>query len=290
MELTESWEGEKIFLLPAAKALQLIHDGAFTKLSAHEARRRFDARAADVAAVREFARRVRLDSSGVPALGNDDLRRSIRLRIEGGQLVAARFRGENTSRQSSTLWQSLRRLVKEVERYAGPEFRMNGRHYAVVPGAETGGRNRDEYEVTSRDDGDRVLGEFAQQAGLPAPLLPLLAEAREKLSRDWRPPLEPDGIVVLRRKIFARAVRPSDAPPASTPSQLIPREEKTWIEVELVDEDDQPYVGTVEFKLADGRTVSSTTNAKGLLRLDGVATGKCKVTMPDLDAASWSQA
>jgi hypothetical protein len=64
---------------------------------------------------------------------------------------------------------------------------------------------------------------------------------------------------------------------------------RTWIEVQLVGEDDKPipyqqYVVT----LPGGATRSGTLDEEGKARIDGIPAGTCKVSFPDLDKDVWA--
>jgi type VI secretion system secreted protein VgrG len=69
-------------------------------------------------------------------------------------------------------------------------------------------------------------------------------------------------------------------------------EEKSWIEIELVDEEDTPVPGEYyEITLPDGETVASgTLDDKGFARVDGIDPGTCKITFPELDKEAWEPA
>lgn len=70
-------------------------------------------------------------------------------------------------------------------------------------------------------------------------------------------------------------------------------EERTWIEIELVDEDDQPVPGEkYRVTLPDGSTVAEgTLDQNGYARVDGIEEpGNCKVTFPNLDKEAWEKA
>lgn len=72
-----------------------------------------------------------------------------------------------------------------------------------------------------------------------------------------------------------------------------PDEEKelTWIEIELIDEDDNPVPGErYEIEVPDGRVVRGTLNQKGFARVEGLEPGNCKITFPELDREAWEPA
>jgi len=68
--------------------------------------------------------------------------------------------------------------------------------------------------------------------------------------------------------------------------------ELTWIELEMVDEEDKGVPGVrYEVTLPDGSVAGGTTDAKGLARIEGFEKGgDCKVTFPDLDQEAWEGA
>jgi type VI secretion system secreted protein VgrG len=70
------------------------------------------------------------------------------------------------------------------------------------------------------------------------------------------------------------------------------KEEKSWIEIELVDEDDNPVTGErYQITLPDGTTVATgTTDSNGLARVSGIDPGTCKITFPNLDKDAWEKA
>ena len=68
-------------------------------------------------------------------------------------------------------------------------------------------------------------------------------------------------------------------------------QKKSWIEIVLVDEGNNPVAGKkYKITLPDGATVAEgTLNEKGFARLDGIDPGTCKVTFPDLDGRDWKR-
>ncbi|MBS3919724.1 MAG: type VI secretion system tip protein VgrG [Deltaproteobacteria bacterium] len=69
-------------------------------------------------------------------------------------------------------------------------------------------------------------------------------------------------------------------------------EKKSWIEIELVDEDDNPVSGEkYKVTLPDGKTVAEgTLDENGFARVDGIDPGNCKITFPSLDKDAWEKA
>ena len=69
-------------------------------------------------------------------------------------------------------------------------------------------------------------------------------------------------------------------------------EKKSWIEIELVDEEDNPVPGErYEITLPDGTTVArGTLDENGFARVDGIDPGECQVTYPELDRDTWEKA
>mgnify|MGYP003653708502 FL=1 len=70
------------------------------------------------------------------------------------------------------------------------------------------------------------------------------------------------------------------------------KEENTsWIEIELLDEEDAPVPGEkYEIELPDGTFAKGTLDGDGFARVDGIKPGECKVSFPELDKEAWSQA
>lgn len=68
-------------------------------------------------------------------------------------------------------------------------------------------------------------------------------------------------------------------------------DEKSWIEIELIDEEDQPVPGMpFEITLSDGSVYSGSLDHKGFYRAEGIPPGECKVSFPTLDKEAWEKA
>ncbi|HMJ55492.1 MAG TPA: hypothetical protein VK540_25635 [Polyangiaceae bacterium] len=286
LKVSSRWARDPVTLVPAERAVGVEPGDA---LSIAEARWWLETCVAEnPRAVRDFVGSAQLGAPSPHLLSDGELRQWIIDRIETGRLVAVHTQGLEGDGASGP-WRALRDLVRRIAALApGALFRAGGRQYKVFVGIDLLKlADRDQYELATQKEAQRILGEISQASEASPVLLAILAEAREKLSHDWRPPLEPDGLVLLRRKVTNRVIRPNDIP-VLTPSEMVPREEKSWIEIELLDEEGEPYAGDVELTLADGRKVRASSNAKGLVRLDGITAGSCQVSIPDLDASSWA--
>jgi len=125
-----------------------------------------------------------------------------------------------------------------------------GRQYKLVVDVELAGTpGRDSYEVVGRDEARRVLDGLAKQSApagdLAGDLAGLLGQASAKLTPDWRPPLQPDGLILLRRSVVHAAMKPNDGP-AITPSQfreLLEKEKPVQFFARFVDERGEPVTG-----------------------------------------------
>jgi len=76
-------------------------------------------------------------------------------------------------------------------------------------------------------------------------------------------------------------------PPQDT---VVSPDKKHWIEINLVDEDNQP-VPFEDFRitLPDGTVVEDSLDKKGRAKISGIDSGTCKVCFPNRDARDWSK-
>lgn len=70
-----------------------------------------------------------------------------------------------------------------------------------------------------------------------------------------------------------------------------PAKKKTWIEIELVDEEGNPVPNVrYQLELPDGTKKAGTLAGNGRARVSEIEPGTCKVSFPDLDASAWERA
>jgi len=79
--------------------------------------------------------------------------------------------------------------------------------------------------------------------------------------------------------------------PAEQTNEEGEEESKVWIEIELVDEDDNPVPGEkYKCTMPDGTVDTGTLDNKGFKRIEGMDPGTCKITFPNLDKEAWEKA
>jgi hypothetical protein len=68
------------------------------------------------------------------------------------------------------------------------------------------------------------------------------------------------------------------------------KEELSWIEVELLDSQDNPVPGErYRIETPDGTVAEGTLDKDGFVRLEGIKPGTCKVSFPGYDGRSWEK-
>jgi len=69
------------------------------------------------------------------------------------------------------------------------------------------------------------------------------------------------------------------------------KEELSWIEIELMGANGQPIPGEkYKITLPDDSVAEGTLDSDGLARIEGIKSGNCRITFPDLDGNSWEKA
>ena len=93
-----------------------------------------------------------------------------------------------------------------------------------------------------------------------------------------------------KAKPFKPPARETAAAAAAGSAEEQAQEEKktSWIEIELVGEDDKPIPGEkYRITLPDGKVDEGTLDENGWARVDGFEEGSCVVTFPSLDQEAW---
>lgn len=83
---------------------------------------------------------------------------------------------------------------------------------------------------------------------------------------------------------------PPPPPPPAGGGGSEPEKEKTWIEIQLVDEEGNPVAGErYILKITDGSTREGTLDAAGKVSVRGIDPGTCTLRFPDLDAREYKR-
>jgi hypothetical protein len=209
--LTPFWQKERRILVRTTEALRLCRDGGYEHLPGRQANACLaEAALRDRAEVCDFILRARLTSFALSAFDDLQLHGLLRELVESADFVVLRECAKVTQGETSSLARQ-RRLVRAIETEARKALSHEGRRYRLVADADLHRLpNRDAYDVVSRRDALVVLEGLARLA--PPGLASLLAEAHQRLAHDWRPPLSPDGLILLKQIVQRRYVeRPVDA-------------------------------------------------------------------------------
>lgn len=281
--LTPSWQEAALILVRVTDGLRLCRERGYREVPSAQATARvrmLDGR--HMPAVRAFVSRVRLSTFPPSALTDHNLLALLEGGLRTRDLVVLQP-GEGGDDDSPTAQsKEQRQVVRGIESRLRQPLSFAGRRFKLVADVDFGRLpDRDSYEVVRHDQATRVLTSIAAERGSEPELAKLLGRARGLLTKDWRPPLSPDGIILLRRAQVAQAFR-SDAGPAMTPSQIKDLVTKTdWIEIEVVDQDGEPYLGRFHLELPDGATSDGSFDEEGFFGNYDIESGNCKLTLLD---------
>lgn len=65
----------------------------------------------------------------------------------------------------------------------------------------------------------------------------------------------------------------------------------TWVEFQLLDEDNQPVPNVAySIKLPDGSSMTGKLDGQGTVRFDRISAGQCQISFPAIDAKEWRPA
>jgi hypothetical protein len=144
---------------------------------------------------RHFISDLRLNSFPLSQMDDHEVLELIRQALNNRRLVAIQKGAEQPAIPSVTV--QLRRLVAQVEKATRDKLSYQGRQYKLVVDVELASTpGRDYYEVASQSEARAALDSVAKISPASADLL---KQASDKLTKDWSPPSQPDGLILLRR-------------------------------------------------------------------------------------------
>jgi hypothetical protein len=271
-------------LVSATDAIRLCREAGYQAVPAYRATDWLDRLGRrEMAQVRDFFARAGLLRSRLVSVDDVDLVARLRTEIRCGNLVVLREGDAAIAANDSTIKQD--RLVRAIETKTKRRLIYAGRQYRLVTDVRLSRLpNRDSYEVVSHRSAVAVLQGIVSQGSLAdQDLSKLLLEASGMLTRDWRPPLSPDGLVLLRKIIVQQAI---NLGPAFTPSQLKKLGNNDWIEVEVIDQDENPFPVHYKLELTSPKVEEGELEGNCFVGVYEIPTGDCKLTIGKPEHAS----
>lgn len=118
------------------------------------------------------------------------------------------------------------------------------------------------------------------------------AAPKAALEADKADPGEVDKLKALQRETHTGKYGAPTSQPHKAPRTDEERERmNSWIEIEMIDEEDEPVPGMAyRITLPDGAVAEGTLDEKGFARVEGIVPGTCQITFPDLDEEAWERA
>jgi len=286
LSLSSAASHQDALLLAGVQAgLRLCRENGWQTVPTLDALRCFDTMTrASPSGLRAFVAEAKLSSFPLSTLTVSDLQSLVRTSLKNGNAMVLR-QGEPGSDQTNNQTAEQRRLIKAIDSKSRGHLNFSGRQFRLVAGEDLKKLpHRDRYEVVRREEAIRILDGIAKQpASAPSGLPALLSDAREKLTRDWGPQFQPDGLVLLRQ-IVSVGTKKTLEMAALTPSALKKLRDEGWVEIMFVDAGMEPLADVdYSVRLADGQVKSGKTNKEGLARFDEIQPGDCEVRFPKVE-------
>ncbi len=140
-----------------------------------------------------------------------------------------------------------------------------------------------------------ILEDACRAARMQTP--PHFGESAERrIQRDLESAFKLGRLYLLRTRTgpmanLAAGQSAVQAPPAAKAPRPAPASEKTWIEIQLVDQNDHPVANQrYRLKITDNSYRDGTLPADGTVRVSGIDPGTCELTFLDLDGREWRPA
>jgi hypothetical protein len=216
-----SKQQEAILVASINAGLRLFREGGWQRLPECEALKCFEAMdRISESALRRLVSEASLSRTPLSDLNFNEVLTLIRKCLRNGEAMVLRKSGNGTG-QTEDETTALRRLVRAILAQTHGRLSFSGRQYRLVVDVDIGRvPERDRYMVVRHEEGHRVISALAAQSGIPSSLAKLLSKAGLHLTRDWRPPFSPDGLVLLRRSNAPAGQQPTQVP-TITPSQML---------------------------------------------------------------------
>ncbi len=131
------------------------------------------------------------------------------------------------------------------------------------------------------------MGKKSGNAGSPvSPAAPDAAEDADIADPGKMAEIKAEQLEKKEGKYGSEQVKPHKPPATEEEAE----QKKSWIEIEMVDEEDEPVPGEkYKITLPDDSVAEGTLDGKGFARIEGIEPGTCKITFPELDKDAWEK-
>jgi len=182
---------------------------------------------------------------------------------------------------------ALARTIMSSHMGVRDELAFEGQRYRLVDADITSSAHGgDDFHPVAASEAPALLKRMADSLSTTAEQRARWAEALAFATE----PAKGRGIRLLRH-IPARYTQSIElAAPAPPPRARAPAAPEHWIEVEIVYEYGTPFMGNCVLTLPGGKVTEGPPGEGGLLCMDGLTAGTCKLRFPELDAGAFQPA
>jgi hypothetical protein len=133
------------------------------------------------------------------------------------------------------------------------------------------------------------MGKKSGKAGKAvAPAAPKKAENADSADPGKVAEIKAEQAKTKSGKYGSEKVKPFKSPTEEEKEEK--KEEPSWIEIEMVDEEDEPVPGEkYKITLPGDSVAEGTLDENGFARVEGFEKGTCKVCFPGLDKEAWEK-
>lgn len=283
----DAWVIERWHAHPMGSAVRRFGDGE----SALQFLRGFR-----VSDLRGLAARL-LESDSLQRCTDADLQRQLAAWLVAGRIEAMPAFGDAQAAMQSEPDED-EKLLRRL-RTTGHSFHFGAERYRIVDArrwAALRGSDDECWQVLPHDEAQALLEPLTHWQALSVDERQALVAVQQRVPEGWRPQQPQPGLLVLRIVPVVTLYRSADAgEAAATPSQLAGRqteEEVHWVQIELIDAEDQPVPGEAyRIELPGGEVREGRLDKDGRAYLGGLKQGGlCKVCFPDIDTQEWRAA
>lgn len=183
------------------------------------------------------------------------------------------------------------RTTSHLFHFEGERLRIVAAHdWAALRGSE-----EDRYQVVPHAEALPLLERLTHWTALPHDEAQAVKDALPLVPTEWRPGPAARGILLIRIVERLWNIETAGGAEAVTPSQLSrapAEEEQHFIQIELIDADDQPVPDQAyRIELPDGGIREGRLDKNGQAYIGGLPTGGVfKVCFPQIDTTEWRAA